>query len=502
MDLKSFAYIAFALSVVLLYYLFSHVKYAQSIILLCANVFFIYMTCGIRSVVLIALLSAFVFGMGILIEKKRAKSKSAAKPWMFVGVIAVIAFLCYFKFFKFTYTLLQELLAQNSIVISDLITPIGTAYYSLTMIAYLIDVYHKKYPAEKNFFYYLTFITYFPSIVEGPINMYKKVAHQFKEQHFYKSENFMMGFQRCIWGYFKKVVIADRIGILVNSVFSGGYDGPINLIAILLYSFQIYADFSGGIDIIMGISEMLDIKLTENFKSPLVSKNVTEFWQRWHISLGEFMEKYIYYPIVLGKRTRIIAKKIKNNYLQKVFAATIAAIVVFVIVGIWHGTGWNYVVYGCYQAFWVSTAILLAPVYKSIKTKLKIDEKSSSWCIFVAIRTFCMMMMGRFFIKAKDLSQALAWISSSFRFSYEGISLLRQNKLGLDKPNVLLMIAGIVLLIAVDIAHEKGIHFRERISKRNIAIRYAIYFIGIFSILVFGIYGAEFDSASFIYGGY
>lgn len=502
MEIKSFSYIAFALVIMLLYYSFARVKFAQSIVLFCANVFFIFMACGLRSVILILLLTAFVYGMGLVIEKKRKESKQAAKVWMLVGVIAVIGVLCYFKFFKFTFSILQDMLAKNKLVISDLITPVGISYYSLTMIAYMIDISHKKYPAERNLFYFATFITYFPSIVEGPINMYKKVACQIKEQHLYKSENLRMGLLRCIWGFFKKVVIADRIGLFVASILDGGYVGPINLLAIVLYSFQIYGDFSGGIDIVMGISEMLDIKLTENFRSPLVAKSVTEFWQRWHMSLGEFMEKYIYYPIVLGKKTRKIAKKIKNNYMQTVFAATIASVIVFVIVGIWHGTGWNYVAYGCYQAFWTSTAILLAPVYKTMKEKLHIDDRTLGWKLFTIIRTFCILLLGRFLTRAKDLSQALALIFKSFTPSIDGIEPLLRNELGLDSMNILVMILGIALLIGVDIANENGYYFRERITRKGVVVRYCVYFAGIFSILILGIYGAEFSSVSFIYGGF
>lgn len=502
MELKSFAYIAFAIAVILLYYSFSRVKYAQNIVLFCASMFFVFVSSGVSSVILILILVSFVYGMGILIEKKRKQSKQAARPWMYIGVFAVIGLLCYFKFFKFTYTMLQNLLAKNDFVLSDLITPIGISYYSLTMIAYMIDIYHKKHPAERNYLYFVTFVTYFPCIVEGPINLYKKMNSRFKVQHQYNSEDFRRGFLRCIWGFFKKVVIADRIGILVCSILDAGYTGPINLLAIVLYSFQIYGDFSGGIDIVMGISEMMGIKLNENFRSPLVAKSVTDFWQRWHMTLGEFMEKFIYYPIVLGKNTRKLAKKIRNDYLQKVFAATVATIIVFVVVGIWHGTGWNYVAYGCYQAFWMSTAILLAPVYKSVKEKCHINDKSTIWNSFVSVRTFFVLLLGRFLTRAKDLDQAISWIKRSFVPSIEGVEALVKNELGLDRLNVLVMLAGIALLIGVDIANEKGYYVREHVMKKNVVFRYIVYFVGIFATLIFGIYGAEFTTSSFIYGGF
>ena len=149
----------------------------------------------------------------------------------------------------------------------------------------------------------LVYVTYFPAIIEGPINMYKKLMPQIKARHAYDWDRMIRGLMRSLWGYLKKMVIADRIGILVMGILQDeAAHGATILFALVVYSFQIYADFSGGIDVIMGISEVLGIELAENFKSPLISKNVTEYWARWHKSLGEFMEKYIYYPIVLNRK--------------------------------------------------------------------------------------------------------------------------------------------------------------------------------------------------------
>ena len=220
------------------------------------------------------------------------------------------------------------------------------------MCAYLVDIYHKKYKAETDLVAFLVYVTYFPAIVEGPINMYRKLMPQIKEKHTFDWERMIRGLMRTLWGYLKKVVIADRIGILVMGILqTEDAHGIVILYALVIYSFQIYTDFSGGIDVIMGISQVLGIELAENFKSPLISKNVTEYWQRWHKSLGEFMEKYIYYPIVLNRKLMKFSKKIKNKYQSRAFSAFVASLIVFVIVGIWHGTGWNYVVYGMYQAF-------------------------------------------------------------------------------------------------------------------------------------------------------
>ena len=308
MELKSLSYVAFALAVVALYYGVRKVKNGQRCVLLAANLFFILATSGLKSLLIITLCVAISYGAGLLIEKNiLLEQKSKARRIFWLDIVLSLAILCYFKFFKDTFLLLQDLLRSKGICVNALVSPIGLSYFTLTMIAYANDIYHKKHKAERNFLDYFLFITYFPSIVQGPVNLYKRTAPQFKLTHQPEGKRIIMGMQRSLWGYFKKVVIADRIGILVMAILKDeAAVGFLLFWAMVLYSFQIYADFSGGIDVIMGLSEMLDIRLAENFRSPLVSRSVTEYWQRWHMSLGEFMEKYLYYPIVLNGRWKTV----------------------------------------------------------------------------------------------------------------------------------------------------------------------------------------------------
>ncbi len=328
-----------------------------------------------------------------------------------------------------------------------------------------------------------------------------------KKAHRFDCDRAVKGLQRSLWGYFKKAVIADRIGIFVSGVLSDeNAEGFVLLWAMIIYSLQIYADFSGGIDVIMGISEILDIRLPENFKAPLVSKSVTEYWQRWHISLGVFMERYLYYPIVLNRRIMRLSKKIPDNYLRKVCPAVSASAAVFVIVGIWHGTGWNYVVYGCYQAVFVTGAVLLGPCYKKWKKNLHIDDSCISWRIFQILRTFLILTAGRYFIRADNLSHAAKLLGRTFqKLSWQGIHVLFDDSLlsyGLDHKNLMLMYMGAVLIILVDVLHERNIHFRELLMKQDIVFRYAVYYALLFGIIIFGVYGPGYDSASFIYQGF
>ena len=206
---------------------------------------------------------------------------------------------------------------------------------------------------------------------------------------------------------------------------------------------------------------------------------------------------------MLNRSVMRFSKRIHNSYLKKVFSATLASVIVFVLVGIWHGTGWNYVVYGCYQAFFVSTAVLLGPWYKKVRAGLHINENAVSWKLFQSLRTFLILTFGRFFIRAKNLPQAFSLMRRTFRnFSWRQIYVLFDGTLsnyGLDCKNIHLMNLGILLLIAVDILHERKVKLRETVCRQDAVTRFVIYLLAVFAIVIFGIYGPEFSSSSFIY---
>lgn len=504
MSIKSLVFLIFVLAVFGIYYALQKTN-LQKLVLLAAGIVCMVSMSSIAATGLVVILALCVYGIAIhmetLIKAKEGAVSGAVKRWLALAIVLDIGLLLYFKFFKNTYLLLQEFFSAKNIALAELVVPIGLSYYTLALYGYLMDIYHKKYTAEKDFLLFLAYVTYFPAVIEGPINLYKKVAPQFRERHFFDGKKVVMGLQRCLWGYFKKVVIADRIGILVMGILQEDTAvGPLLLYAMVLYSFQIYTDFSGGIDVIMGISETLDIKLTENFRSPLISSSVTEYWARWHISLGEFMEKYIYYPIALNRNVMKFSKKISNKYFSKAFSSALASFIVFIIVGIWHGTGWNYVVYGLYQAMFVAGAVLLMPVYKKGKSLLHINDTTLGWKIFTVLRTFTILVFGRILIKAADLQGAGKFLRRIFAETnpyalFDGTVY----QFGMDYKNVYLMYACIILVIVIDILHEKGVHFRELLMRQGIVFRYIIYYIAVFSIIVFGIYGPEFHSADFIY---
>lgn len=503
MAINSFEFVCSVLVILFIYFVLQNTKF-QKYVLLCANAYFVYAFSGEKGLIIAAVIVGIVYFCGMRIENSiSCKKKKVAYLWLMIGGILDIGILLFFKYYAAAWNCLKGIFNHDT-ELFYIAAPVGLAYFSLSLLGYLLDIYHKKIKAEKNYINLAVFALYFPAIIEGPFGFYRKLSSQVIDGHKFDWDRMVLGLQRVLWGYFKKLVIADRIGILVNGILGNEESwGCMIFVAMVFYSFQIYADFSGGIDVIMGISEIMGISLHENFNSPLISRSVTEYWQRWHMSLGEWMEKYLYYPIVLNKKMLGVSKKIKNNYLSKAFSATVASIIVFVIVGIWHGTGWNYVVYGAYQAFWVSTAILFKPIYSRMKAFFRIQEDDFGWEVFQIIRTFIILVFGRYLIKASSLGQAIYLLKKTFAvwdpvFFFNGLIY----KFGLDIKNYYLMIASIVLLVIVDVCHNRGIHFREKLMNTNIIFRYTIYMVAIFMIVIMGIYGKGYDASSFIYAGF
>lgn len=499
MAINSLRYLFVVAIILCLYFLLQRTR-LQRYVIFAADLYFLYAFSGKKGILVAFLILLTVYLSGRRIDALlAAKEKKKAFRILWVGGVIDIGILLYFKFLTDTWRFFEKNLHLGGIW-----APVGLAYFCMSLLGYLFDVYHKKIKAEKSFIDLANFAFFFPAIIEGPFGFYRKLMPQLKEQHTFDWDRFVPGLQRILWGYFQKLVIADRIGILVMGILQDDQAAGLTVfLAMVFYSFQIYADFAGGIDVIMGISEIMGVSLFENFRSPLISRSVTEYWQRWHMSLGEWMEKYLYYPIVLNRKVMRLSKRIHHPYLSRAFGATLASVIVFIIVGIWHGTGWNYVVYGCYQAFWVSTAVLLKPVYQRMNQAAHIREDDWGWKVFQMLRTFVILVFGRYLIKASSLTQAGDLLNRTFavwnpQVLLDGTLL----QYGLNLREFHLMLACMILMFAVDVLHERGINFRQSLMCCNVVFRYCIYFLALFMILIMGVYGPGYDASSFIYAGF
>ena len=502
MSFVSFVFLAFLALSFFVYYIVP--KRFQWIALLVFSYLYYYLSSH-KLIVVLFVVSLFTWFMGIVIDKNDDKKKR--KLYTRIAIIAVLFILIVFKYLNFIIFNINELFGLN-ISLLKLMLPLGISYFTLQAIAYLYDIGHKKYAVEKNLFHFLLYMAYFPQILQGPIPHFDKLNEQFFEGHEFDFERITKGLQLFGWGLAKKIILADRLGTAVTYIFDHyeEYHGVFLYFGVFLYSFQIYADFAGGIDAIRGISEVFGIELEQNFRQPYFSRSIEEFWRRWHISLGAWMRDYVFYPVSLSKRLNKIGKSIRkfNNDLGKKFAALSANFIVYLLVGIWHDASWIFVVYGLWNALFTMSGVLFADFYKKCRNKLGIKEDSPVFVFFQMTRTFTIVTLLRFFCRAKTVHDAYRMIGLMFvRFfdlSYFNAETL--TSLGINMREwILCLIVSIVILFA-DYLNEKGIVVRDAIAKKNIVIRWALYIILILAILVFGKYGPGYEASNFIYGSF
>lgn len=445
-------------------------------------------------------------------EKKLIKEAvRKRKRKLMVLVITINLFLLgLVKYSAFFVTSINGILSRNSIPIPKIMVPLGISFYTFQSLGYLIDVYRGKVKADRNFFKFALFVSYFPQIVQGPISRYGQLAHQLYEEHSFDYKRVRFGAERILWGYFRKIVIADRIALLVDHVFTHyqakGYVGFTVFLAALLYGVQIYVDFSSGMDIVIGISQMLGIEHVENFRQPFMATSVADFWRRWHITLGSWMKDYVFYPIALSKPFSKMGRslrKVFGNKAAKIIPTSLASFIVFLLVGIWHGASWNYVAYGVYQAFFVSTNTLFEGMYAKVRHFLHVNVESVSFRVFQIVRTVLIITFGRYLTRAGGFMNA--WTMWKATFSTWNPWVLFDKslyELGLSQASFHLMIILIILVFAVDICHERGFHFREYLDKSGIVLRWCVYFGLLFGIIILGIYGPGYSAGNFIYQGF
>lgn len=524
MSIFSITFIVFITILVGLYFLLP--KKCQWVILLVASMVF-YLAGGWRGLffIFVTIISQYFLAQALEREndkmaqalsadgldskqKKQIKQEYASQKKLYVllSVLINIGILCFFKFANLAIGSTNQLLGtqMNSL---NLLVPLGLSYYTFKSVGYVIDVYRSRIKAQRNVFRLALYISYFPALVQGPIDRYEDLADQLYSEHTFDYKQFTFGAQRMLWGYIKKLVVAERVAVIVNTVIGSytenEYVGFTVFLAMALYAFQIYADFSGGMDIVVGLSEIFGISLTENFRRPFFATSYAEYWQRWHITLGAWMRTYVFYPLSLSpafNKLGKVSRKVFGDKYGKLIAPSLASFITFFLIGMWHGAGWRYVLYSLYQAFFVSTGTLLADVYAKGRTIFKINESSKSWHIFQMLRTFFLVTVTRYFTLAKDLPDVVGLLKATFtRFNSRVFFDGSFYKLGLDRKNFTFMLLSIVGLLIVDYIQEKGIRIRQTIAEQNIVLRWCIYYAAIIVFVIFAIYGPGFDAASFIY---
>lgn len=451
--------------------------------------------------------SAFADGKGILTqaEKKQIKGAMTKKKKMILAA-ALLAIFCVLFFLKYFGTIagFLNLFSEGNEI--KILLPLGISFYTFQSAGYIIDVYRGKYAPDKNFAKFALFVSFFPQIVQGPISRYDQLAHQLFEPHSFHYREFKFGAQRALWGFFKKMVIADRAAILVNQVVGNyqNYAGFQTGIAMLFYTIQIYADFSGGMDISIGITQSMGMKMTENFRRPYFATSIQDYWRRWHITLGAWMKDYVFYPISISKAFSKLGKftrKMFGNHLGKLLPTCLAMLIVFFLVGEWHGASLKYVAYGLYNGVLIILGILLTPLLKNAnEKKFHIKTERFRFRLLLTLGTFILIWIGKYFAPAPSLTAALKMLQSTFS-TFNSAVLFDGSlfDLGLDRSNFILFWIAVAVLFIVSVLQEKGYKIRDAIEKKHIVFRWTIYFTAIFTILIFGVYGSAYNAGDFIY---
>lgn len=444
-------------------------------------------------------------------EKKALKQafQSKKRIVLTIGLVICFGFLVFLKYFNFlseqTFGILGIFGVDTQAPRIDLALPLGISFYTLQATSYIIDVYRGKQSAEKNFAKVALFVSFFPQITQGPIGRFNHLAPQLYEGHKFDFTQAKYGVQLFIWGLIKKLCLAEYVGIIADEVFSNytSYSGITILLGSMFYGIQVYADFSGGMDMVRGVAQVFGIEMAVNFERPYFARSVSEFWRRWHITLGAWMKDYVFYPLSLSKAFASLGKKTRKTfgtYIGKMLPTFLASFVAFFLVGVWHGSSYKYVAYGLWNSVIISGSILLDPVYKKVLEKLKVNTECFSWKLFQIARTFLLVSIGRIFSRADSFMAAVGMLKNMFsEFNPWVLTDGTIYKLGLTAREMFLIFLMLIVVLVVSLLQENGMKIRQTLEKQNILFQWLIIIGAIVFLLIYGAYGGGFSAADFVY---
>lgn len=528
MSFVSLNFAVFVIVVLLLYYIVP-LKY-RWIVLLAASTYF-YLLCGLKYIFYILFSIVTVYFAAIIIENKASwqkdylkshkeelskeekksikdSSKKYQKRILFICVLLNFGilfflkyanlFIAYFNMYRLNWTG-----NMNFVPFLDIVLPLGISFYSFGLIGYLADVYYQRVSAERNIFKMALFASFFPQIVQGPISRYNDLAPSLYKGHEFDFNNIKSGFYRICWGLFKKLIIADRVAGYVTSSMdlSEYYKGGYLLLGVFFYAFQIYGDFSGGIDITIGVCEMLGIEMTENFRRPFFSKSISEYWSRWHITLGTWFKDYIFYPLSVNKGILNLGKWFKNHKMEiigKRIPIYLPMLGVWALTGMWHGSESRYIYWGLLNCLFIILGTEFKPLSEKIMNRFNLKEEMFIVKSYRIVKTFWLMSL----LRLMDINKTpkLAW--DSFCGIFKGWSdfsfKLIPERFVFTADDIKIAFCAIAVVFIVSLIQRKG-SIRKRIFKLPIVCQWIILSVLIVSIVFFGAYGMGYDASSFVY---
>lgn len=520
----SYGFIAFLAALFILYYLIP--RRFQWLLLLLADIAF-YLCSGWQGLCFMAATVVVSWAAANLMEKQRsAQRKYLASPEgkalerperrefkkrvdkkrkriFILALVLDLGILAALKYTNFLITNVNGIFSAELAAV-DWVLPLGISFYTFQTVSYVIDVYWEKVEVEKSLLRTALFTSFFPLLIQGPISRFGDLKDTLFAEHRADFKEISFGLQRILWGYFKKLVVADRLLVAVTALCGEPetYTGTYAALGALFYAAELYADFTGGIDITIGIAQVLGVRVKENFNLPYFSRNIAEYWRRWHISMGTWFKDYIFYPLSvapwllkLGKSARV---HISESFGRKL-SVYVSTIITWFLTGLWHGAAWNFVVWGLLNAFFILLAEEFKPVSRRFRERHAALVSSFGYRVFETLRTFLLMCSLRMLDCYRDVGvsfRAFGSIFTDFNWGEAFSGALLQ--LGLKGADYIVAALGVGAMLVVSCVTEKRGSVRELLWQKPV-LSYASFLILALCVLVFGAYGVGYDASQFIY---
>lgn len=454
------------------------------VLLLIASYYF-YMSWNPIYILLILFSTVVDYFVAILINKTQEKNKR--RLLLYISLLANLGLLFIFKYYNFFDEAVADIASvfgyEHSRSVINILLPVGISFYTFQTLSYTIDVYTKKQSAQKHFGKFALYVSFFPQLVAGPIERSTHLMPQFDQTFSFDYLRITNGLKLMFWGLFKKIVIADRLSLIVNQVYGNpaDYDGFALLLATFLFAFQIYCDFSGYSDVAIGCAKVFGFDLMDNFRIPYYSKSISEFWKRWHISLSTWFRDYVYIPLG-GNRT------LKWRWYFNLF-------ITFFISGIWHGAAWTFVIWGALHGFYLIFAIVFHSSKEKVNGALRLYQNTVVKKIIQIFTTFLLVDFAWIFFRAGSVPDAMLIIRKIFTMDLNIHSwIMSLYTIGVDRNGLIISFLSIFLMEMVHF-YDRGNSFIEKLNGLNRWKRWSIYYFFIFYFLFFG----TFSQQGFIY---
>lgn len=444
------------------------IQYQNLWLLISSYIFYAFWDWRFLGLILISTLVDFSVGLAM----KKTNSKSFRKGWLLLSIVVNLGILGYFKYYNFfiesfidAFQLFGADIRYSSLYI---ILPVGISFYTFQTLSYTIDIYRGKISPTKNLIVFSAFVSFFPQLVAGPIERASHLLPQFLKRREFNYAKSIDGLRQIVWGLFKKMVIADNCAVFVDAFFESprDYSGSTLFFGAFLFTIQIYCDFSGYSDIAIGTSRLFGFDLMKNFNFPYFSRSIAEFWRRWHISLTTWFRDYVYIPMGGSRGSKVM--QIRNT------------ILIFLIIGLWHGAHWKFVVYGFINALHFLPLIILSKNrnYKNTVAEGSIFPNRKE--VFNILKTFLFLILVRVFFRADDLSSAVEYLSIIFSETFISIPEFA------NRTNALILLLFIVVFTLIEWLGRTNNYAIEKFGfKWNQPMRWAFYYVLIFCIFYF-----------------